>query len=67
MKTLLTLCLAIIGLAGFASTKAEAAQTLPAVVRQNYEEVVVVHHRHHYHHYYHHRNYYYRHHRRIYY
>ena len=64
MKTLLTLCLTIIGLAGFASTKADAAQTLPATVHQNYEEVVVVHHHHHY---YHHRRYYYRHHHRVYY
>lgn len=69
MKTLLTLCLALIGLAGFATTKAAASETspttLPAAVHVN-EVDVVVYHRHHYHHY-NHRRYYYRHHHRYYY
>ncbi len=72
MKTLLTFCLVVLGLAGFASTQAAASEAtpaaLPAVVHENEVDVVVAPHRHYYHrHYYHHRRYYYRHHRRYYY
>ena len=77
MKALLILCLAVVGLAGFASTSANAAvntpAALPAVAHINAEVVVETggpryyHHRHYYHRHYYHRRWYYRHHRRYYY
>ncbi len=75
MKTLLSLCLAAVGLIGFASVNANAAVptateivTMPSVAHINQVVVVETGHRHYYHHRRHYRRrYYYRHHRRYYY